>query len=210
LPPPALLQLLPTRDPPMPSALLVPPGEEPVTLADLKSQLRVETNDEDALLISFIAAARAHVEALTRRRLVTQNWRVYLDVWPQRSRASPFGRVVELPLAPVARVLAIRVYDELGVAQIVEPQQYRLDQAHVPPRLIVDGVGRQPGRNGNGIEIDVVAGYGDAALVPAPLKQAILRLAALWFEHRHDSDIANLAPTPPVVDALIAPYRVLW
>lgn len=194
----------------MPSALLVPPGEEPVTLADLKSQLRVEINDEDELLISFIAAARAHVEALTRRNLVTQNWRIYLDVWPQRSCAPPFGRVVELPLAPVARVLAVRFYDELGVAQIVDPQQYRLDQARVPARLVIDGIGRQPGHHGNGIEIDVVVGYGDAAAVPAPLKQAILRLAALWFEHRHDGDIASLAPTPAVVDALVAPYRVLW
>lgn len=194
----------------MPSALLVAPGEEPVTLAELKAQLRVDNGSEDAHLIGLIAAARSHVEGLTRRLLITQSWRIYLDAWPRRGRDAPFARQIDLPLAPVERVISLRVFDQLGTAELIDPALYRLDRAHVPARLFVDGIGRQPGRSGNGIEIDVVVGYGNAPAVPAPLRQAILRLAALWFEYRHDGDIASLAPTPPAVEALVAPYRVLW
>lgn len=193
----------------MPSALLVAPGQEPVALIDLKAILRLENSDEDVFLASLILAARAHIEGLTRRLLITQTWRVYLDHWPARRATPPFSRNVELPLAPVRNILAVRVFDSDGTASAIAQDQYRLDNGRAPPRLIVDGVGRQPGRRDNGIEIDVEAGYGEPADVPAPLRQAILRLAALWFEHRHDGDIAALAPTPPTVEALIAPYRVL-
>jgi hypothetical protein len=60
----------------------------------------------------------------------------------------------------------------------------------------------------SGIEIDVVAGYGDAADVPEPLRQAIRLLVAHWFEDRMLVGAAE-APLPKTVDALIAPYRVL-
>ncbi len=44
--------------------------------------------------------------------------------------------------------------------------------------------------------------------MPAPLRQAILMLVALWYEHRGAAgDVA--ATTPLGFDALIAPYRIL-
>lgn len=193
----------------MPSALVTPPQEEPVTLAELKAQLRLETADEDDFLQGLILAARQHVERLTRLVLVRQFWRVYLDAWPRRQRNWPYQRRVFLGISPVKRVTGILLYDAAGDAQPLDPAFYRLDGARSPAALIIEAPALLPGRQGNGIEIDVEAGFGAAADVPAPLRQAILRLAALWFEHRHDGDIASLAPTPPTVDALLAPYRVL-
>ena len=194
----------------MPATLLVAPGEEPVALAELKAQLRLESSAEDALLMRLITAARAHVEMLTRRVLITQTWRIYTDSWPRyHARSGASSRRLDLPVTPIKRVLSLTHYDSEGNASLVDPTLYRLDASRAPPALIVQPHLRSPGRADNGIEIDVEAGYGGPSDVPAPLREAILRLAALWFEHRTEDDIANLAPTPPLVDALITPYRVL-
>jgi uncharacterized phiE125 gp8 family phage protein len=64
------------------------------------------------------------------------------------------------------------------------------------------------GRTRGAIEIDVVAGYGDtAAAVPALLRQAVLRLAARWFEERGDVVGRDAAALPAEIMALVAPFR---
>ena len=75
----------------MTAALITPPALEPVSLADAKAHLRLDTDDDDQLVTAAIVAARVHVEALTRRLLIEQGWRVYLDRWP-RKRIVTLGR----------------------------------------------------------------------------------------------------------------------
>ncbi|MDO9125489.1 MAG: head-tail connector protein, partial [Parvibaculum sp.] len=58
-----------------------------------------------------------------------------------------------------------------------------------------------------GIAVDFTAGYGAAAAVPAPLKQAVLLLAAHWFENREP--LGNGVELPLTVSALVARYRRL-
>jgi len=55
---------------------------------------------------------------------------------------------------------------------------------------------------GGDVTIDYTAGYGDAADVPADLKQAVLTLVAYWYENR------DALTAPPLgFDRLIAGYR---
>ena len=110
----------------MQAILIAPPMVEPVSLAEAKAWLRVDVNDEDAAILSLISAARALVESATRRALVTQSWRLALDAWPfvgadggwsilsTRPNATPYE--IQLPLAPVQSVSAVRVYDAAGQA----------------------------------------------------------------------------------------------
>ena len=56
----------------MPSLLLTAPAVEPVTLDEAKAFLRVETGDGDDVIAALAAGARIHVEAQTRRALITQ------------------------------------------------------------------------------------------------------------------------------------------
>ena len=53
----------------MQSILIAPPAAEPVTLAEARSWLRVDTTDEDGAIASLISAAREIVEMTTRRAL---------------------------------------------------------------------------------------------------------------------------------------------
>jgi len=188
----------------MSSILLVPPAVEPLSLADAKAYLRVQHADDDGLIAALIAAARSHVEAATRRALITQGWRHRRDAWPAD------GRIAVLP-APLQALSAVRVYDEAGEAQALDLGNFVVDAVAAPgvisfPPWSVP----PPGRAQGGIELDIAAGYGDAASdVPAPFTLAIRMLLAHWYENRGVAAAGAAAPMPAGVAALLAPYRVL-
>jgi uncharacterized phiE125 gp8 family phage protein len=189
----------------MSAILLTPPALEPVSLADAKLFLKVEHADDDDLIAALIAAARVQVEAQTRRALIEQSWRLTRDVWPAG------GRLPMLP-APVVEVTAIRVFDADGALHALDVEEFEIDTVSAPAVLAFSrGAPRAPGRLAAGIEIDIVAGYGDAAEdVPEPLRQAIRMLAAHWYENRGlIAASGEVASMPSSVASLIAPFRVL-
>src|SRR5215813_11576117 len=70
----------------MSAILLTAPALEPVSLDEARAFLRVEHHDDDEVIAALIAGARLHVEAATRRALITQSWRLDFDAWPQDGR----------------------------------------------------------------------------------------------------------------------------
>ena len=187
----------------MAATLLVPPATEPWTVADAKSFLRVEHDDDDALIAALIASARGQVEALTRRGLITQTWRLVLDRWPPDGRIAP-------RLAPLRAVTAARVYDAEGNTIAIDVERFIVDAAAsliaAPPRSLP-----MPGRDVAGIELDVTVGFGDAASdVPDLLRHAVRTLVAHWYDNRGLAAIGQtVAMLPGSVNAMIASYRVL-
>lgn len=180
---------------------LGPPAMEPVTLIEARQFLRLDQTDEDALLTILITAARLMIEAASGRCLIEQPWRIVLDRWPT-------GGEIRLPLSPLVRIEAARVYDLLGSAQPVATASLTLDKATDPPVIRQTGEVPEIGRAHGAIEIDVAAGYGaTAAAVPAPLRQAVLRLAARWFEQRGDVAGRDAQTLPAAIAALVAPFR---
>lgn len=186
----------------MTAALVTPPAIEPVTVAEAKAHLRLDHDADDALLGALVGAARCHVEALARQVLIEQTWRIYRDAWPRDG-------VVPIALGPLRSVAAVTVYDAAGEPVTLDPAGYDLDAASRPARLTLRGTPPAPGRRLNGVEIDVVAGYGPTGVaVPAPLRQAILMLVARWYEDREGAALGGMpAPVADEVAALVAPYR---
>jgi uncharacterized phiE125 gp8 family phage protein len=184
----------------MPSILTTPPIAEPLALAEAKAHLRVTSGAEDGLIGALIAAARRHVETATGLALLTQGWSLVLDRWP----ATP---EIALPRWPLIALASLKVYGDDDVAAVIDPSHYFADGVSRPARLVRRGsrAWAPPGRIANGIEIAASYGFGAAgASVPEPLKQAMLRLIAHWFESRGD------AAAPPLdVAALIGPYRAV-
>ena len=184
--------------------LIQGPAAEPVSLAQAKAHLRVDSDAEDALIASLIITSRLHVEAALGLALLTQSWTWLIDAWPDLGE-------LRLPLRPIQSIGSVRVYDEAGVAQTLSPDTYSLDGAGAPARL-VRGRGRiwpPPGRSANGIEVALSAGFGDNPEdVPQPIRQAVLLLVAHWYEHREPLDLgAPTAPIPADVSQLLSPYR---
>jgi uncharacterized phiE125 gp8 family phage protein len=96
--------------------LNTPPATEPVTLAQAKAWLKVETDDEDALIAALIPAARARAEWHTGRAFVTQGWTLWLD---------RVGDCVELPLPPLAGVESVTLYAADDAATLLAEDGYR-------------------------------------------------------------------------------------
>ncbi len=184
----------------MPAILLNPPTAEPVTLAELKAALRIENTLEDDLLDAQITAARAFVEHSTRLALMPQVWRVSYSRWPER-------RKLTLPLSPVREIVQIKVYDANGDGTVIALASYFLENASVPPTLLLQAALRAPTAFAHGIEIDMACGFANAANVPAPLKLAIIRLAGQLNEQRTDNAFSIASGA---IEELIAPYRVVW
>ena len=188
----------------MAALLTTPPALEPVTLAQAKLHLRVDTSDDDTLVTSLIGAARMQVERHTGLVLITQQWSCFYDRWGDDGELA-------ICIAPLLSVDALKVYAADDVAAVIDTAHYMADLVSRPGRLIIRGARSwsAPGRVANGIEVAVTAGYGALASdVPEPLCQAILQLIAHWYENRspvHHGEVPRHVPLG--VLALMAPFR---
>lgn len=181
------------------------PVLEPISLAEAKSHLRIDTSDEDSIILALISAARLHVERVTRKITIHQNWRLYVDDLPTT-------KTVLLPISPISQISAVTFYDAQGNPSVLDAASYIVDLTSYPARLKFNGsVPFTSLREFNGIEIDLVAGYGATTIdVPSDLKQAILLLVAHWFENRSAvTDVASYAPIPSGVQELLQPFRTV-
>jgi uncharacterized phiE125 gp8 family phage protein len=177
---------------------LAGPAVEPIPLAEMRGYLRLDSDAEDALVAGLIAAARLAIEGATRLALIAQTWRLHLD-------GCPTDGVVILPLAPVLSVESVRLMPRLGLALSLGSDLYRLDLSGDPARLLIDVSTVQP-QPGDRLDIDLTAGFGPVPeTVPAPLRLAIRRLVARWFESRGDAAPPDGQPDPDI-RALLAPF----
>lgn len=184
--------------------LMAAPAVEPVTLEEAKAQLRIDGDEEDALLATLITVARLHIERSLDRCLITQSWAWYLDAWPRALH-------IALPMAPVQAVTAITTFAVDDAESAFDADDYFVDADGEPARVVLRGAlaWPTPGRRANGIKVAFTAGYGDTGGdVPAPLRQALLMLVAHWQERREPVAL-DAAPleVPATVAALLAPYR---
>jgi uncharacterized phiE125 gp8 family phage protein len=178
------------------------PSLEPVTLNDMKLHLRVTHDSEDALISNLIKGAREEVEQATGLALITQQWRLYLDCWPQ-------SLTVLLQRAPVLSLDAVTIFDESGTPTTAQVATFVLDRTSRPARIAVPDDVARPGKVLNGIEIDFTAGFGATGVeVPDGLKRAVMLLAAHWYEYRgaEPFDRASAA-WPPNFERIISRYR---
>ncbi|HUJ04057.1 MAG TPA: head-tail connector protein [Rhizomicrobium sp.] len=200
----------------MPLELVTPPAAEPVTLSDAKLHLKVDTGDDDALITSLIAAARARAEWHTGRAFITQSWRLWLDGWPGArgdgglppalSATPPVP--ISIPLPPLASVDSITTYAMDDSATVMDTSMYQADTASAPGRIALK-VGVAPPvnlRSLNAIAIAFTAGYGASASdVPDAILRAILMIVADLYANRGDAGVETSAAAL----ATLAPYRIL-
>lgn len=179
----------------------VAPEAEPVTPGDVKQTLRLDHDSEDELLAGLIRAAREEVEASCGLALIEQGWRLTLDRLPRS------GRVL-LRRHPVREITSVTVYGADGEASLVDPGTYRLDAHGRPARLHFSVVPSSTAAI-NGIEIDFVAGFGEAGTdVPDLIKRAMLALVSHWYEFRAAFSAKDQPVSfPPGYERLLAPWR---
>jgi uncharacterized phiE125 gp8 family phage protein len=159
--------------------------------------LRVDHDEEDDLIVLFVAAAREAIEQMCGRALVTRRVVETLDTW----RLDGLGAGL-LGASPVREIYALRLFDAAGETMIVSSLSYRLDAQDAQPRLVFEAGAPIPLRALGGIEIEYDAGYGgDIAAVPSKLRLAVLHVVAALYEARE-----GLTPLPEAARALASPF----
>lgn len=185
----------------MPSKLITAPTAEPITLAEAKAHLRVDSTDEDALITALIVAARQGAETATGRALLPQTWELALD---------EFATEVRLSRAPVSAVDSVKYVDTDGVLQVLDPAAYLLDSHSEPARLTAQFGASWPATRSqaNAVLIRYVAGYANAAAVPQEIKQWMLLRIGMLYENRESVAAGVSLAEMPFVDCLLDAYRI--
>ena len=176
------------------------PQVEPISLAEAKLHLRVDGNEEDALLTALITAARLRVENYVKRAFISQTWEMILD----EAKAE-----IEIPLPPLHAVTRIRVIAEDGTETTVDAGTYIVDRGEGQPGRVrlKSGYSWPTHRNFASFIITFEAGYGDAAEnVPGPIREAIKHLIAQAYENRGDTKAEE--EMPAIAATLLWPYRI--
>lgn len=126
---------------------------EPVTVADLRTHLRLDTTDQDDMLAGIIAACRKFAEDYQHRTIITTSYQQYLENWPC---------VIEPVRPPLISVESVKYIDTAGTEQTLAADQYRVDTASAPGRITRAYSVTYPTLQGvsNQVEINFTAGYG--------------------------------------------------
>lgn len=188
--------------------LVTGPTKEPLTLEQAKSQMRVENDADDALILDYIVAARQWVEGQTKRAILTQTWDYGIDGnWPFK-----FGTPrITLPLNPVASVTSITYVNGDSPNPTLATTDYsvaaRTHGSYIVPAYGVDWptVRDVP----DAITVRFVAGVDSGW--PTNLQRAIAMLVTHWYENREAiseiTSMGRMQPMPYAVESLISPYR---
>lgn len=174
-------------------------------IAALKTHLRLGNGyamapDEEPLLASYLRAALAAIEGRIGKMLFQRRFALRLEVWPGAE-----GQ--RLPLVPFAKLVSVARIDGAGTAELVDPARWRVNRRCDPPRLMAQGAGFPPLAEEYTVEVVFEAGFGPFwTSLPADLGQAVLLLAAEFYEHRHE-ETSFAQGFPSRVAALIEGWR---
>lgn len=189
----------------------VAPAEEPITLAEAKAHLRVDHDEEDTLISALITAARETLDGrngIIGRALVSQTYELtfHYDDMPSGSTR------VWLPMGSASSLTSVEYYDQTNslvslTSTVLDTYDFVADTwwAYVQPKG--DLVWPDVYDRADAMTITYVAGFGDAAAVPQPIKQAMLLLIGHLYENREAVTPTAMSEVPLAVRALITPYR---
>lgn len=173
------------------------------TLAELQLHLRVDNAEEDDRLLALGAAAVEAAEAFTRRRFVSQKWRLLLDAWPDRA--------ITVPYAPLLSVESVKYVDAAGTLQTLATTQYAVRTTETPGEIVrAYDVSWPDVRTWvDVVRVEFTAGYGAAAAVPAAIRQAVLLIVGGLYDNPANV-VAGISASeiPATARALLGPYCV--
>lgn len=169
-------------------------GSEPITLEEAKVFLRVDNDEEDAVISNFIAAARAQVENKTHRIIRFSTWE-----WT----CSGLSGVSQVPLTPCAACDGIVVNGET-----VDPSLYSFRCGDMSPLFgtitALDGF-----PEGEAV-VTLKAGYVNGEVPPDIIRWMQVRLGD-FYEQRESFAVGVhfFEFSRNFVDSLLDPYRIV-
>lgn len=185
--------------------LVTAPATEPLTTAEAKAHLRVDSSDEDTYIDALVKAARQHIEEDLGRALITQTWDYTLDAFPSD------GSAIQIPRPPLVSVTSVSYVDTAGATQTVTASDYVVNTGKRKGEITLAYGAAWPAtrQQANAVTIRFVAGYGAASAVPETIKTALRLTLGDFFDLRSGSIVGTIHATNPAVAALLGPYRLV-
>ena len=170
--------------------------EHVLPLQELKMHLRIDSDLEDAYLISLARAAIDFAENYTKRFILERQKEIILDSLP----SSP----LMLPNYPVQEILQITYQNTEGNSVEVPSTTYQTMLNVEPPMILIASWPQSTGP----FRIHALVGYKE---VPMSIKQAILLLSGHFYENREvmRDRYVHSYEMPFSVTALLYPYKIL-
>lgn len=155
------------------------PTFEPVTLEELKRNLRIGTQDEadetqDALLQEILDMVIDQVQDDTGRQLARATYLAYMDDFPASGN-------MELTKGPVDAISSVKYYNNSNVLTTMNAGDYTLDNVELTARLRFLETYTVYSERLNGVVIEFTCGWATAAEIPKQLKDAVVLLASERF-----------------------------
>lgn len=179
------------------------PSQDVLTLDQVKAHLRVQDDDEDELIRTYLKAATAYAESFMGLSLIDQTWDYYFDAFPLSSLP------IKLPRSPLIEVLEF-VSEGAGFAA------YSVDYATEPARLYLTTGASWPSVTGltSVGRIQFRSGFVDLSgsptgQVPSDILSAILLIVGTLYATRETVIVGQTpALVPWSADALLRRHRI--
>lgn len=182
-------------------------AEADLPLEPFKAHLRMGSGFgtetvQEPVLASFLRAAIAAIEARTSKALISRLFTMTLQEWTDPQAQA-------LPVGPVRQIVSVTVVAREGMETVIDPQRYWLVRDMQAPLLKPSGSMLPFIPPQGSVEVVFEAGLGESwVAVPADLQQAVLMLAAHYYEYRHETRLGD-GCMPFGVSSLIERYRPL-
>ena len=170
-----------------------------ITVADLKSHLRVDHSDEDTLIEAYRDAAIKWIEDYCNTRLGDVTAVGYLDYFkPSR-----------FPIGPITAISSVTYLDTSNTTQTLDTAKYWYDIKTNAARITFDQVPDTYDDAYHRVQINMTLGYAEAD-VPAPMLTAIRWMVAHLYEQRQPVATGTTAIELPIgLYAILNPYRII-
>ena len=183
-------------------SLSTPASVYPISLLELKAQLRLSHNDDAVMLVNLIAAACQYIEDASGQAIMAQTWKYSVD-------CAPVERLT-LPKHPVTAITAIDYFDTDNAAQSANLSDFTLYDSGTDAWIEPVADKEWPAVYDRPDALSITFTAGGAADRYRNLKQAALKLAAEWYENPNASSDRSQSGLPFGVAELVNLSRRNW
>ena len=176
--------------------VLVPPALDPVSLADAKAFLQLDSTFEDALVADLIKTATQMIEKSTAKALISRTVQQEFQSWPERG-------IFALALRPLVQIVQVQRRDATGTLSAVDPADYYVDTGHGRLIALTSFTHGPFSHPAEAVLVDFITGFGPAESdIPPALRSALMLIVRDLYEHRGE----NAGAMPLRAQALLAPF----
>ena len=191
-----------------------------ISVAEMKSYLRVDTADDDTLIGELIDTATEMARDYTRRAILQETLELTMDGFSDtgidetvlgpgihdmsKSAALGYGDEFNLPFPPIVSITTIKTFNTANTESTYSSDNYELDETGGRVYLNQGETWPVNLRDREAVKVRYIAGYGSSATgIPLAIKQAIRQHTAHMYECRQSCAI------PKDCKALLSPYKLL-